>query len=207
MVERRKLRFSLRSFLIFCLVASLLTGFVISRYLSHDRWLNSIDVHHIDNPAVHNWGKSHDFISFQRELSYRGQPICYRLFVYDFFDPNVPASKLEVRHSSWEGEMLTIDDELVNPANGPFLYVNGAYGYTVKIHLEPGDLEALEALWSSRHLSPQPLLDYWRTEVEPRLYKLTGNSINGQRDGKWTYELWNGSLYLEAEYRLGDREG
>jgi hypothetical protein len=91
--------------------------------------------------------------------------------------------------------------------NGPTLFVNAAYGHTARLPLTAADVDALDRAWRQRETSLLPLLAYWRTEIEPRLYKLSGQHSAGQRDGKWTYHLWDGRLYLEAEYKSGERDG
>src|SRR4029450_12685216 len=89
---------------------------------------------------------------------------------------------------------------------GPKLFVNGAYGYTARLDLTEADVAALEAIVanSKRH---DRILQFWRDHVEPRLFKIKGTAVAGQRDGPWTFHLPDGSLYLEANYQKGDRHG
>ncbi len=50
-------------------------------------------------------------------------------------------------------------------------------------------------------------MKYWQRRIEPRIYNLEGKTVSGVRHGRWTYHLKNGTKYVDAEYKFGERHG
>jgi hypothetical protein len=206
MQQTPKFQFSLRTFLLACLIAGLLTSFAVSRYLAHDHWLRSIRQNYI-NSGFQGFNGTQDRVDIESFYDQKGRLVSSAFLVYDAFDPNIPAITKKLRFSYWQGGILEVDGRQVNPLSGPTLFVNGAYGHTARIPMSAADVNALENARRQSTKSLPRLLAHWRTEIEPRLYKLTGQYSGDKRDGKWTYHLWDGRLYLEAEYKGGERHG
>jgi len=199
----RRFRFGLRSFLIGCTLAALAVGFIGSQFVAHDRWLRSICI--VGGTAgFRGFNTSHDHYLLTYYRDHKSRPVAYVLCVYDPYIPNLPAMRRRYSYTSWQGGVLRVDDEIVDPAAGPVLFVNGAYGYTSKIKLTNNDLAALNRFESG---GMNECIQYWRERVEPQLYKLKGNFVGRERDGPWRYESLDGKLYLEAHYQLGERDG
>jgi hypothetical protein len=187
------------------LAAGLILALIISGYRAHDRWAHSI--RRVGSTGGFG-GFNATFDTYQ--LTYyqdqRGRPVAYAIFLYDPYDPNIPATARHYRYDSWQGGILKVDGDRVDPMAGPALFVNGAYGYTAQFDLNEADVSTLEAIVanSKRH---DLLFQFWRDHVEPRLFKIKGTTAAGQRDGPWNYRLQDGSLYLEANYQKGERHG
>jgi hypothetical protein len=201
MARTQPFQFSLRTLLIGCAVLSLATALVISQYRAYDRWQHSISkVGGIG--GFRGFNCSFDLVQLTSYRDRLNRPVAGILHVYDACSPNVPATTRDYSYS--RRGVLFVDGELVDPARGPHLFVNGPYGHTVRLSPSPEEFTALFAM-NGRSVEPQ--LEYWQQHVEPRIYKLTGSSIAGKRDGLWVYRLANDALYMEANYRQGERHG
>jgi len=191
--------------LLACVGAALILAFLISAYRANDRRLHAI----CKVWSTEGFGGFNSTYDGFNLTSYRDQldrPVAYTLFVYDANDPNVPTTTRQYRFKGWQGGVLKVDGNQVDPMSGPKLFVNGAYGYTAQLDLTESDVAALEAIVSNSKRY-DGLLQFWREKVQPKLFKIQGTAIAGQRDGLWTFRLQDGSLYLEANYQMGDRHG
>jgi hypothetical protein len=193
-----RFQFSLRTFFAICTVAALGIAMVAWQYQAYER----------DQRTVSSVGGSSGFAGFNATFdnynltSYRDRrdrPVAYVLLTYDN-SPNLPATRHSLFNHGLGGE-LSVDGALVHPQKLPKLFVNGPYGYTVQLTLSDQDVAALE---SAKYPG---ILTFWRDRIEPRLYRIKGASVAGQRDGVWEFRLADNALYLKANYKLGQRHG
>lgn len=132
-----------------------------------------------------------------------GSAVACIFLVYDSYSPNLPATTHDCCYTR-SGGVLYLDGQRVNPDDGPALFVNGPYGYTVRLATTEREIAAL---MNGTQGAIRPRLLYWQNHIEPRLYKLTGSCVGQLRDGLWTYRLADNTLYMDATYRLGQRHG
>lgn len=203
MASPARFRFSLRTLFIGCAVAAVITGVVVSRYRAYDRWIHSIRKSG-GSGGFAGFGGTFDNVQLRYYRDHANRPVAYVMDVYDHQDPNLPARKLGFSYTQSVGGILRVNGKPIDPAIGPVLIVNGPYGYAVS--LKPTEQElALLADWDK--VSMPKRISFWQQRIEPRIYKLTGESDGGRRNGTWVYRLLDGTLYLEAGYDRGQRHG
>jgi len=196
----KRFQFSLRTFFAACAAAALAISVVVWRYQAYERFQRTI-CRVSEASGFDGFNAVFDKYDLTYYKDRRNRPVAYLLLNYDSYSPNLPAMARHYRHSSSRGGQLTVDGVPVVPEDRPTLFVNGPYGYTVPLTLSDRDVAALE---SAKH--PQ-IVAFWRDRVEPRIYRLKGTVVSGQRDGAWEFRLADDSLYLEANYKLGKRHG
>jgi hypothetical protein len=202
MTKTQQFRFSLRTLFIGCTIAAVLVAIVVSQYRAYDRWQRSI-CKVGGRLGFQSFNASFNWIALRTFHDHQDRPVAGILQVYDAYSPNVPALMQDYRYAN-RGGILSIDGERVDPAGGPFLFVNGPYGHTVRLATTERELAAL---FDSNQRTIRPTFDFWQQCVEPRIYKLSGSSVGGKRDGLWVYRLTDNRLYMEANYRQGERHG
>lgn len=201
MSKSQRFRFSLRTLFIGCTVAAIVVAIVVSQYRAYDRWQRSISKVG-GSGGFGSFNASFDTVTLRSFRDHQDRPVAGILLVYDACSPNVPAIAHDY-HYTRRGGILLVDGELVDPAQGPFLFVNGPYGHTIRLATTDRELGPL----FDRKGTARSKLDFWQQCVEPRIYKLSGMNVAGKRDGLWVYRLADNRLYMEANYRQGERHG
>jgi hypothetical protein len=204
----QRFQFSLRTFFIACTVAAVAIAVVVWRYRAYERRQQAISRVGGSQGDFVGYNASHDCVNLFYYRDRRNRPIAYVLQLFDSYDPNVPAMKRERRERAGVGKMLFVDGEVVEPRDGPVMFVNGPYGHTVRLKLTDQDLATIESIEQSKIRSKaRSWREFWRGRVEPEMYLTSGQIVAGERDGRWEYRLADGRLYLQGDYRLGERHG
>jgi hypothetical protein len=204
MPAAKRFQFSLRTYLIACTLAAVALAIMGWLFQAHDRWERSISQVDTITAASGAFTTPHNCVQINAYKDHRGRPVAYVFLLYDSYVPNVPAIAQQYDYLHRTGGRLVVDGELVDPAEGPLLFVNGPYGYTAHWKISEQEVEEIESL---QRAGPGLCFDFWRRRVEPRLYHVTGQAVAGLRDGRWEYRLANDALYVAADYQLGLRHG
>ena len=191
-------QFGLRFFLIGCLIAGVLLSLMIRFLLDVQRFNSSIEG--VYDNARHVSGLGYDLTSY---LNHRDEPVAYVLRVSR---DDVDRMSTSYGYDRNEGGILAVDGQKVVPGDSVWLFVNGPYGHTNRIELTDREAQKLMPVYT-RGTPKLDVLQFWRDFVEPKIYKLSGRSVKGQREGPWEFRLNNGALYLEGSYKNGARDG
>lgn len=193
----RRLRFGLASTFVVLAVAAFIFA-LVGKHVNFQKTISRVG----GVQGFCGYNGSHDLVLTEYYDDHRDRPVALVFCVFDAFDPDVPAIRRDYLYDSNRGGQLEVDGNPVSPHSHPRLFVNGPFGYTVAFKLDEAELRGLKA-----ERSTFKLREYWRTKIEPRLYDTVGNMSGGLRHGPWTYRLIDGPKYLDANYKLGERDG
>ncbi len=193
-----RIQFSLRFFLVGCVIFGIALALAIRSLQSHQRFQGAISGV-FKNSAT---GGGYSF-SLTGYLNHRNEPVAFILWV---IGDEVPKINFSYGYSTDEGGTLIVDGAKVEPAAAPWLFVGGPYGHTMKLELNEAETKQLLSCRGSKQ-AKQIIYQFWHDVVEARIYQSDGTVSNGQRDGKWVFRLRNGDKYMEGNYRKGERHG